>query len=173
MKSLFLELWAVSSLQICPELSGGRKGGREESLFVQEERNCQRDCTDKCVVHVMSFSDKIATCQQLERWFMGEALSDHRRTMWWVGRQQDTRISKLGEDTRRVFLAQIVSYFWKTLEFQDGFILKYNVNYSVRYHRNEFDWRTIFGKQGVIQATCCHSAIASRISSSSPEDTSS
>ena len=75
MKSLFLELWAVSSLRICPELSGGRKGGGEESLFVQEERNCQRDCTDKCVVHIMSFSDKIATCQQLERWFMGEALT--------------------------------------------------------------------------------------------------
>ena len=57
----------------------------EENLFVQEERNCQRDCTDECefrvVVHIMSFSDKIATCQQLERWFMGEALSDHRRTM--------------------------------------------------------------------------------------------
>ena len=48
MKSLFIELWAVSSLRICPELSGGRKGGGEENLFVQEERNCQRDCTDKC-----------------------------------------------------------------------------------------------------------------------------
>ena len=73
-------------MQICPELSGGRKGGGDESLFVQEERNCQRDCTDKCefrvvALHIMSFSDKIATCQQLERWFMGEALADHRRTM--------------------------------------------------------------------------------------------
>ena len=53
MKSLFLELWAVASLQICPELSGGRKGGGEESLFVQEERNCQRDCTDKCEFRVV------------------------------------------------------------------------------------------------------------------------
>ena len=53
MKSLFLELWAVSGLQSCPELSGGRKGGGDESLFVQEERNCQRDCTDKCEFRVV------------------------------------------------------------------------------------------------------------------------
>ena len=45
--------WVVSCLQICPELSGGRKGGGEESLFVQEERNCQRDCTDKCEFRVV------------------------------------------------------------------------------------------------------------------------
>ena len=143
MKSLFLDLWAVSGLQVCPEPTKWRtEGWRRGELVCPRGKKLSKRLY--CVLHIMSFSDKIATCQQLERWFMGEALSDHRRTMWWVGRQQDTRISKLSQNTRRVFLAQIVSYFWKTLEFQDGFILKYNCNYSVQYHRNEFDWRAGF-----------------------------
>ena len=33
--------WVVSCLQICPELSGERKGGKRCRLFVEKERNCQ------------------------------------------------------------------------------------------------------------------------------------
>ena len=77
---------------------------------------------------------------------MVEAPSLATGTIWWVGRQQDTRISKLSEDTHRVFLAQIVSYFWKTKAFQGRYIWKYNSkDISYCYHSKEFDWKTVLG----------------------------
>ena len=103
MKSLFLELWAVSCLQICPELSGERMGGERCRLFVEKERNCDSmvEYGVQWCVHVVERNCHLSTT--------GKMVYGSAKSVRWDNMMSRTTTGYEDKQTQRGYTSSIFS----------------------------------------------------------------